>query len=475
MRGFGEVWMICLAACISFAATAAAGLTIGEHVDIVWIVQRGAGVLSVILVFFLELRTLLRLKGDPLWIDRTLQPWLMIMVILKIAALIAIAATGIILEPSAVIVISYAVVFAILFASHWVLLSNLQESPEGPQQMKRGVSWTWPKGAGQPSALSYSPPRGIDRLIEAVQRASTTKLKVARAGMLLAVLAVICGAGAAVGSIVGRTPQNKPSTSTTATSSSTSTSLSPPLVTTATALTASTTVKTIPPIPPWDGTCPPPPPQSEAKEPAVGTIIRLYDEESPLTPLEEGCVGHIYPHHFYKEFYATMTGINPQTQTPISFSVDSEHFGPVIFRWAAHSLIEELMAKVGPVGGVGRFPRYRAGTGEFYLVRTPHKRIYVLIRRLATEAFQELVPTVARAWEAKMSALKGWLLPSWPVNDPHGTKIFQLLSDDSSGRIEGTITLHVKSGLATSNGTRYPANPVKELSLAELEALALTA
>lgn len=242
--------------------------------------------------------------------------------------------------------------------------------------------------------------------------------------------------------------------------------------------TSSTTVTTPAPSP-WDGKCVAVRQYSGATTKAKHSVSLLYETESGMTHLHEGCFGQIvhyrytFPNHKWENYFTTV-GTNPQSREDLTFAVDSEHFGAYIFMWAVASLIQALIAKVGPVGGVGRFPQYQAGaSGDFYLVRS-RVGIFVFIRRKQTESYIELPPTVARAWLGDMKAVHEWLWPSPPENGLKGEILFQLWSNNHT-QIEGTVKWIPSTGLAERGHVPYPAKPVIELNLSELTKLANSA
>ncbi len=180
---------------------------------------------------------------------------------------------------------------------------------------------------------------------------------------------------------------------------------------------------------------------------------------------------HIAVHHHGKEFYASAFGVEPITGAHLSYALDSERYGGVIVLWAASSIVETLVAQLGPIGGVGRYPDYEAGEdGDYYLLRTP-RGIYALTRQHRDDEYVVLTPTVARAWLGAMKEAREWLWPSTAQGD-HA--IVQLGTGDPTGRKVTEITVDTATDEARRGKYRYPASPVAELSLAELQALAPT-
>jgi hypothetical protein len=238
----------------------------------------------------------------------------------------------------------------------------------------------------------------------------------------------------------------------------------------------------------WDGICPSAAGQSDAREPAVSEITRRYAANSEPTVLDKGCMSHIYPKHFHGEFYATMTGIEPETLNPLSLCVDSEAFGTTVFLAAISAEIEQLVTEVGPVGGPpvarGFFPRYPVGTdGEMYLADS-RGGIYLFVRRSASEHWVKLVPTLARALLGAMNGFDHlWLWPSQPRRERNGEESVALRLEPGAAPV-AHISLRA-DGVATDGNVPYrphwtsepkrKATRREDLSVSELEERALTA
>jgi hypothetical protein len=228
----------------------------------------------------------------------------------------------------------------------------------------------------------------------------------------------------------------------------------------------------------WNGECRRVEQRSGATPKAIHAMQRLYGDELGLTSLQEGCYGQIVRQHYTvtphkREAYFTTIGTNLLTGGGLSFGIDSERFGTVLFLWSVASLVKAIVATMGPVGGIGRFPYYEvAGGGEVILIRC---RVSVrvgniaLIRRGATEAWVELPPTAARAWFGRMKAVHKWLWPSQAETQPDGETLYKLQTSEGSPR--GTIHLF-SDGHTELNGALYPKEPAFELNLPELTKLA---
>jgi hypothetical protein len=228
----------------------------------------------------------------------------------------------------------------------------------------------------------------------------------------------------------------------------------------------------------WNGECHRVEQSSGATPKAVDAMQRLYGDELGLSSLREGCYGQIVRHHYtvkphQRETYFTTIGTNLLTGEGLSFGIDSERFGTVLFLWSVASLVKAIVATMGPVGGVGRFPYYDvAGGGELILIRcrvAARVGNTVLIRRSASEAWGELPPTAARAWLGRMKAVHKWLWPSLAETQSDGEALYKLQTSEGSPR--GTIRLF-SDGFAELNGEPYPKEPAFELNLAELTKLA---
>lgn len=229
----------------------------------------------------------------------------------------------------------------------------------------------------------------------------------------------------------------------------------------------------------WNGECHRVLQRNGATPKAINAIHELY-EESGLTTLREGCYGQIVREHYkvkarHHETYFATIGSNLLTGEELSFGIDSERFGPVLFLWSVASLVKAIIEEVGPVGGVGRFPYYEvAGGGEFVLLRCRvSQRVgnVVLLRRDPGEAWTELPTTVARAWLGQMNAVHKWLWPLVAETKANGETLYELQT--SEGSPMGAI--RASKDLAEIAGTPYPKEPAYELDLPELTKLAAEA
>jgi hypothetical protein len=301
-----------------------------------------------------------------------------------------------------------------------------------------------------------------------------------RAAQLLALIFVFCCFGTATGIVTN--PTNKPSQKTVGLGIAEAARPAEPTARPSSAAPAvlaprPTPASTSPAIPEEPiYTCRNETSQPDISPRAIRALDALYEEESHLTVAEEGCFHHITAHKYHQELYFTTTGASPRSQGPASYAIDSERYGPVIVKNDVAPLIEKVVREVGPVGGVGRYPHYVAGAGQFYLTRSP-RGIYMFIRRTATDSYVRLVPTAARALigAAKEQSSDGvWLWPSQPELRANGDEVFRVSSTDQRVQVNEPITV-AKTGEATRGRYHYPATPVVELSLAEVEALAATA
>ena len=219
---------------------------------------------------------------------------------------------------------------------------------------------------------------------------------------------------------------------------------------------------------PWDGPCPPLPPSPATLQRAREAFERLYLSESHLQPSDVGCITSISAHKFGQEFFASALGTNLETNAPLSYALDSERYGSVLVLASAMSAIQKMTAEVGTVGGVGRFPYYKAAEGDFYLLRT-RLGVAVLIRRLTTESYELLPPTVARAWLGAMNELEEWLWPEVGSAYVSGPGVFPF----STAVTEQNVAIELTAdGTARRGGFRYhPASEhAHELSGAEVVA-----
>ncbi len=298
-----------------------------------------------------------------------------------------------------------------------------------------------------------------------------------RAAPLSALIAVFCAFGSAAGLMTN--PSNRQSSKTTTVQSGTQKGGSSTNTTPATSQTTESDGKRFTasvanessPVATWDGECSNQLVQPGVSARAVLALNKLFDTESGLEPRQEGCVSHITTHYHGKEFYVSALGVDPVAGTHLSYALDSERYGPVMVLSAAAAAVKALVAQLGPVGGVGRFPNYGAGEdGDYYLLRTP-RGIYALTRQHSDNQYLTLTPTVARAWLGAMNEAGEWL---WPSETQGSDTTIQLSTGDPSDRRVAQITVDTTTGEAIRGKYRYPASPVKELSLTELQALAPT-
>jgi hypothetical protein len=220
----------------------------------------------------------------------------------------------------------------------------------------------------------------------------------------------------------------------------------------------------------WNGPCGSPP-SSKVSPDAVTRMVKLFNVESHLEPSAEGCIGVMIFHFYPGDNYVTTTGSETSTGETLSFAVYSEKHGGLMVLNDARAKLEALLEQVGPVGGVGRYPRYLVGSGDYYLLRTA-LGMYVFIRERADRAYEQLRPGLAKAWYLLMVTLETWLWPSHPLPGLHGKLIYKLWSPRNTERAEAEITFDPKTGIASCGQTLYRPNPSFELSLTKLVELA---
>jgi hypothetical protein len=483
----GELLLVCLVGVGSFLGAAAGGLVLGEQFDVVAIVQRGVGVLALVLALILELPTWRILRASILWSksSQIVRKRLTALFCVKALMLIAITGVSLLLTPSVAIVAVFALVTALLLGAHWVVISHLDEPCRAgivrddveSQADRQSIKYLPPKGQGAPGMLVMFFPRIIDITIELLWKAWRVRLPITLPAVLLASLSVSCVVASAIGLI---RPSHHHHKNRHTTSSTLSVQPYQPAQIQTRPSALKTKSSTMTPKPSWDGTCPSPPRQTEAKEPAISSITAMYRPTAEPSQIEKGCMDHIYPRHFHHEFYAVMTGAEPGTQTPLSLCIDSEAFGAAIFLWAVAPKIEELMDEVGPVGGPpvegGRYPRYLIGEsgGEMWLADT-HKGIYMFARRASGEEWVKLTPTEVRALLGAMKDYDGgqWLWPSQPESRADGSQVVALRPGPDEKPV--TVITLKPSGVATREHFEYRPYPIKEPSVKELTELALTA
>jgi hypothetical protein len=407
-------------------------------------------------------------------------------VAVRALALGALAVTGLTQHSAETVIIISTLAAAIVAASHLRTggrLDRLVEeySPVTKEEPRR------------PRAVTRSPDGRVLTLREDAAAAVTELVKVGAymwripllAPLVAVVVLIFCGAALAIGVFTGHwigepAKSTAPKEGHTPPSPEAGSPIQPaPLPTPPAPPPTQPAPSGVAPTPP---VCAPVVQRSGATPKARYAMESLYSPEASLGGFEPGCFGQIVRHTFASkqsrkpEVYFTTVGTTVTTLEPISFAIDSEDFGRVIFPYELASQIQALITKVGPVGGIGQYhPYYEAGTGGYFLVRSRIGTV-VFIRRRPAEAFEELQPTEARAWFAGMKAHQdAWLWPSPPEAGPAGEVLVQLRSDDGTDRISDTISYYPASGLATQAGTKYPKEPVYELNLPELSELAAEA
>jgi hypothetical protein len=490
-------------AVVAFVALIPAGSAFGRLIAALAI---ATGVLQIVEVF--------EWKADKRCASEEVRPILHRALAIRTAAIASLILGGLLLRSAQELVIGATCVTVVLCSSFWIVKRRLDRVPladpsddlgdqSGPlcivNEGADGTEFILRRPNGYVHVILHGKPAEKAATILWALRhwrriagyASLT------AALLLVIATTALGLGVFVGKWAGPAPRPKPivhrvHSAASAPSTAGGQARSNTGAGAAGASTTSSTARTSAPSPPasspnqpdpstpsWNGACPSLPFQSEAKEPLIGSFVRLYDEESHLKPEQEGCIGHIYPHTYKRgsrpELYGTMTAGNPVSGQPLTYSVVSELYGGVLVTYSLAPLIEHLIAEVGPVGGVGRYPHYVAGSSgcEFYLIRTPPRNVYIFIRQDATESWVKLLPTVARAFLGRIKEV-GWVLVSPPVPGPGHTMVYRLRSEDSFKHNEGEIVLHT-NGEATRGPYRYPATPATELNLAELETIAAEA
>jgi hypothetical protein len=485
---------MCVVGIGSFLGAAAGGVALGEHVDVVAVVQWGVGILAVALLPVLERPAWRDLRSSILWSKSgpTVRRRLRALFGLRVTLFLAVAGVGLSVKPSVSIVAVFACATGFLFAVHWIVASHLDEPCQAqtgsgdtePQAGRQRFQFLPPKGPEAPGTVVWFFPRVLDILLELLRKAWKVQLPVTLGTGLLAGSSVACVVAFTIGVITPRREDNNKSKQSSASTAKRAHAYQQAHTQTTTQAQQTPIPEPVPTTPTssakpaWDGTCPSPPVQTEAREPAISSIMKMYEPGTPPTQPEKGCMGHIYPKHFHREFYATMTGAEPGTQIPLSLCVDSEAFGAAIFLWAVAPKIEELMTEVGPVGGPpvkgGRFPHYSVSEfGEVYLANT-RKGVFMFVRKAPSENWVKLVPTEVRALLGAMKDYgRHWLWPSQPKSGAQGSKIVELRYGSDEKPL-ATITLK-SDGMAYRGRFNYPPYPIKEPSVKELEELALTA
>jgi hypothetical protein len=211
-------------------------------------------------------------------------------------------------------------------------------------------------------------------------------------------------------------------------------------------------------------------PQPEAPNWAIEGMRQLFGGGSTLGVPEQGCVGRIETHIHDGEIFTTAIGSDPVTKAPRSYAVDSLRYGAVIFLWPAARLAKGLVSQYGPVGGIQPFPRVAAGTGDLYVIATPHGTFTFIRRTVGTpqlaRGYTLIPPTVGRAWFGAMHESGGWL---WPEEgeERHSVIIYSLRSNETD-EVRYRVRYTTQTQRAEREGYDYPSLPVRELSATEL-------
>jgi hypothetical protein len=239
-------------------------------------------------------------------------------------------------------------------------------------------------------------------------------------------------------------------TSTTATSSATKTS-------------GTTQAPPSSPFPEWDGACGTYQyrnvPGWEAHE-----ITELLGGSAGLGRNEEGCVEQLHNEYAASSAFVWGEGVNPISGAPLSIVLDSRTLAPAIVLTPALKAVRGLIHHYKLLGGSETlFPRYRAGSGDYYLLETAEHETCIVIRSKSgsiAEAppYTTLYPSTAIAW-LKMVELTGkW---QWPVESVERNKqneiVYELFTPGSTTK-DAEITYNTKSEEAKWDGYPYPAH-----------------
>jgi hypothetical protein len=419
----------------------------------------------------------LRWRIDGHWQDATLQPLVRRAVFLRLAASLALAASGFAITAKLALALVSAVLFGFVFWSRRVVARRLRKRGVKPQAAiaRRSPRWRLRQLRTEDgyTHLVVSVPRNMgDALFRAGNAMTGWRTLPRYSGAIAGLGLVVCAI--AFGQEVLSGPGSGSGTSRLIHRRNVHQRAQPRQVEPDGG--NPTIVQPAPRQPAWNGVCP-----HEVKPSLTGSwqgaaeaLQALYERESPLGPAEEGCLEQLDVHSTPGDEFLTADGLDPVTRKQLSFAIDSERFGIALFREPAAALVERTIAQLGAVGGVGRFPDYSVRAGDFYLVRT-REGIFVFIRENESAEYIELPPTVARAWLAMMKSRDAWLWPRSPHRGHHRELLYVIWSDDTPEQPEGAIHFEPGDDEAFCNGTAYPAVPVRELGLAELQALAKVA
>jgi hypothetical protein len=173
--------------------------------------------------------------------------------------------------------------------------------------------------------------------------------------------------------------------------------------------------------------------------------------------------------------------------TPTSIAVISPRFHRALVLWPAGKAVQRMIERGTDVGGTRDFPRYYAGGGSYYLLRTDIGSIVVIQRQTGTlieaRPYVTLPSSAASAWLSALRELDIWQWPSESKRDgdvvytlhaiePVARQIHIIYSPSGRTAVRGTATgstvpyiAHQQLIRATELRQWRPAIPADEIPL----------
>jgi hypothetical protein len=217
------------------------------------------------------------------------------------------------------------------------------------------------------------------------------------------------------------------------------------------------------PTPLWDGPCTEET-RGRVSKLAFERMVGLF-ESVHLEPDVEGCIVELEGHPYRGDYYVTGVGVEQPTGEPLSFAVQSERCTGALVLNEARKAVEEVIAKAGPVCGVGTYPRYWVNdpnTGsdqdsDYYFLRSPHG-VWIVYRRSQSEKYEIMRPGLMRAWYHAMLAVGTWLWPSPPQHLGNHILRYELWSYRNTERPEVIVKFNELTGTGSYPGQSFPAD-----------------
>lgn len=223
------------------------------------------------------------------------------------------------------------------------------------------------------------------------------------------------------------------------------------------------------PLARWDGPCTEETRGSVSKV-AFERMVGLF-ESAHLEASVEGCIDELEGHPYRGDYYVTAVGVEQPTREPLSFAVQSERCGGAVVLNAARKALEEVMARAGPVCGVGVYPRYWVKDSDYYFLRSP-RGVWITYRRSQTDEYEVMPPGLVRTWYHAMLAVGTWLWPSPPRRVGNHMLRYEMWSYRNTERPEVIVTFDERTGIGSYPGQSFPADSNFEPLLGKLLKLA---